>query len=245
MNNQMTKLVEIILPFTPIKLNGNEICAITARPGMGKTTYALNLIKENSFILDNKKCLAYFVGNNKRKVESHPDYKSLVTRDHINLQWTSFGREDGFIFDVKRDVRKFNPEYIVIDGFEKLFKRYESDLKLMPEVDILLSDLRLLSDERKMPIIITTHVLSTAELRMSPPRPALCDLGSNTLETTADIILGLNSLYYYGYELDSNLEDISNTMELYQLKPWRFELEPYQFLTDKKTGMFSPKEQKE
>ncbi len=95
-----------------------------------------------------------------------------------------------------------------------------------------------------MPIIITTHVLSTAELRISPPRPALCDLGSNTLETTADIILGLNSLYYYGYELDSNLEDISNTMELYQLKPWRFELEPYQFLTDKKTGMFSPKEQK-
>jgi len=66
---------------------------------------------------------------------------------------------------------------------------------------------------------------------------------SNTLETTADIILGLNSLYYYGYELNSNLEDITNTMELYQLKPWRFELEPYKFLTDKKTGMYSPKEE--
>ena len=239
----MIKHTRIDIPFTLLTLIDNDFCAITARPSMGKTLYALNIIRENSVIGKNK-CLAFFIGNNKKAVYNLEFYEEFTKHENINIFSVNFGREDTFIFDLKRNVREVKPDYIVIDGLEKLFRQYESDLKLTPEVDLLLSDLRILCDELKIPIIITTHVLSTAELRITPPKPMLCDLGSNTLESTIDLILGLNSLYYYGYELNPEGHDISNTMELHQLKPWGFELEPYRFYVDRETGAFSPKEER-
>lgn len=235
----MIKRIKISLPFTSLTLNNNDICAIVARPSMGKTLYAMNIIKHNSWV-GRKKCLAYFVGNNKKPVYKFDLYNEFSKDDIINMFKMSYGREDAFIFDLKRDVNEFKPEYVVIDGFEKLFKQYESNLKLLPEVDLLLSDLRMLSDEKNIPIILTTHVLSTAEFRISPPKPMLCDLGSNTLESTVDKILSLNSLFYYGYGVDSKGYDISSVMELHQLKPWNYEIEQYNFTFDKETGNFIP-----
>jgi|GEM_PF-5818815 len=237
----MTKHIRIDLPFTLLTLIDNDFCAITARPSMGKTLYAMNTIKENSVIGKNR-CLAFFVGNNKKAIYNLKLYREFTKHENINIFSMNFGRGDAFLFDLKRLVRDVNPDYVIIDGFEKLFKQYEIDLKLTPEVDQLLSDIRILSDEKKIPIIITTHILSTAELRITPPKPMLCDLGSNTLESTVDLILGLNSLYYYGYGLNSEGHDISKTTELHQLKPWRYELEPYTFRLGKEIRDYIPKE---
>ncbi len=92
---------DIKMPFTPLALNGGQVCIIGSRPSAGRTHYALHLLQDNSLKGNNRKCLLYFISNSKKQTVQGSGFGAmLVSSENVSLNWVNFGRGDQFIVDV-------------------------------------------------------------------------------------------------------------------------------------------------
>ncbi len=242
MKNNADAVAEIKMAFIPLNVSGNELYIVGAVPVVGRTFYTLHLIEENSLKYGNKKCLVYFVGYSKQKIIRDSSFgKLLDSSENVNMQRVNFRRGKQIIRDIKHEVSKNKPDYIVVDGFEKLFGHEEKE-DLPKEVDTTLSELRTFCDKKNIPIILTTRILLSAE-KTTTARPLLCDFGSKVLEINAKHVLSLSSPFYHIDDYNIEGEDMRNTMVLYKLKTEALSLvsEPTQFIIDKGTGQFYSK----
>ena len=242
MNTPCETTTDIKMPFVPLMLSEPQIIILGAALTVGKTLYVLHLLEENSLKGSDKKGLVYFVSTPNRVVVKNSGFgKMLETSENIGLHLVNRGIGEQLIFDMKRKISAFKPEYIVIDGFEKIFDRNMEGVALLNKVNKLFSDLKLLSTEINVPVIVTTTILLTDEIHSNHTRPLLCRFGSNVVEiTAAKHVLNLDSPFHYGSEENINKEDIWRTMVLYKLNPSSTVIIPTRFEIDKEAERFYP-----
>lgn len=236
----------IFIPFAPIRLVSNDILVIGSRPVTPRTFFSIQIIEENS-VRSDLKGLAYFIGTQKqRTIANSGKGKILHECPNLNLQFESFGVGDQLILNLKRQVQEWKPQYVVLDGLDKVFPVYNDKEQLVKDVNVLLSDLRQLSDRFRLPIIISTHVLFGADIRGYKFEPMLAYFGSDVLEIISDFILTLDSPYASS-ALDITAEDSEtrDLMQLHILKPFSQARIPYEFKIDRDTNRFYPIKSKE
>lgn len=236
----------IKMPFIPLSLNGNQIVVVGSKPIAGRTFYILHLIEENSLKNNNFKCLLYFVGHSKRQTVKQSGFGAMLMKsENVNLNWVNYARNGQFISEIKRKVMDFKPDFIAIDGIEKLFGGALDESELLNEVDMFLNDIRILSAETRIPIVLTTNILLNGESSVSAPRPLLCDFGSYVLEIKADHVLSLINPFYDGEVENKDEEDTWGTMEIYQLNQNTGVFQPTEFIIDKEAGRYYTKPENE
>lgn len=233
----------ITMPFIPLDISSNQVFVVGAKMQAGRTLYALHLIEENSLKRNNKKCLAYFVSNNKETVKQSGFSAMLTNSRNVKVNFIKYHNGDQLITDIVYDALDFTPSYIVIDGFEKFFNRslLNTETELLNEVDMLLSHLQIISDDKKIPIILTTNILLSGESHVFHSRPLLCDFGTSVLEVTAHHVCSLRSPFYDGDTEKTQGEDTWGTMQIYQLLKDTSVKIPTDFTIDKEEGRFYSK----
>lgn len=232
----------IKMPFIPLSLNGNQIVVVGSKPNAGRTFYTLHLIEENSLKNNNYKSLLYFVGHSKKQTVKQSGFGAMLMKsENVNLNWVNYARKGQFVSEIKSKVMDFKPDFIAIDGIEKLFGGDLDERELLNEVDMFLNDIRILSDEKKIPIVLTTNIILNGESQIQPPRPLLCDFASNVLEIKAAHVLSISCPFYAENTENTDGEDTFETMEIYQLNQNTVVLQPTKFIIDKEAGRYYTK----
>jgi replicative DNA helicase len=202
----------IQLPFTDINLHGGNLVFIGSRPGMGKSQYFLQLISNN--VEKKSICLCYFPYQRRKIVEDRFDNMGLEINNRIFLNFQPFLDFIEFRDYVKKDFEKYSPSFIIIDGLERIFAPSIHNSYFNEFV----RGLYLLSEEINIPIICSAYISSSVEERMGNRYPYLSDFNSAAIEIFSDLLLVLDRPFYYGYEEDTNGNNIKNYASLITLK---------------------------
>lgn len=225
----------IQFPFTDIYLKGPSLAFIGSRPGMGRTQYLLQLIKENCLEHNNSsKCLAYFPFQRKSIVEDRIKNLMEDQSDAIIADFKLIQSKDELSKSIIKQKIKYNAFFIVIDGIEKIVKpnitnSYFNDL---------IRDLYILTEDLSIPIICTTYLNSSLEERFGAMHPRLLDFNSEGIEIYSDVALALHRPYYYGYEEDENGNNVVNQACLFTLKNIAGPKARYDFLYNEENNLF-------
>ncbi|XBT18467.1 MAG: replicative DNA helicase [Candidatus Shikimatogenerans sp. Tder] len=212
----------------------SDLIIIAARPGMGKTSFALSMIlkilKNNKSILIYSlemsayqlinKLLSYSTNINFYKIKNlsfnKNDLKkinkkikklkkySLYIDDSSNLSIIDFKIKS------RRYLIKYNIKLIIIDYLQLMNinnKNYKFTNREQ-EISIISKTLKSLAKELNIPIIAISQLSRAVEIRGGDKRPILSDLReSGAIEQDADIVIFLyRANYYYQYNTNKKYE---------------------------------------
>ena len=199
-----------------------ELILVGGRPSMGKTGFAISLIK-NLCMDDNKSCL-YFTLSESPKILIERIIKMVANMDVTDPQSLSPKKRER-IKETAKAIRKSSliiegksisidsitrkclkhslqdkPDFIVIDYLQLIYSKDErsNDSQLLPYVKKLRKTARLI----KCPIILLTQLPRTIEERANH-RPMLCDLREyGLIEGYADKVIFLHRDEYYDFDTE-------------------------------------------
>ena len=169
---------------------------IGGRPGMGKTTFVVNLAVQYN------KPVAFFSLEQSEfdlnKVEGFTNSKGLIFVDDP-VQFT--------VGDFQQRLRQMKKEHdiqVAIVDYLQLMNvdlPNKSEINRNDELKIIASGLKAIAEELQIPIIVTSQISRLAEHRPSK-KPILDDLCSSILDSVDDVHL-LYRESYYGLNKDS------------------------------------------
>ncbi len=202
-------------------LNRSDLILLAARPGMGKTSFALNIARNVSVI--GKKTVAFFslemtkeqlasrllssealVGGTKlRTGRILPDeWKRLIGAGDILKNAPMYLDDTPGITvpEMKAKLRRLKrPDLVVID-YLQLMSTGRRDGNRVQEISELTRNLKILAKEINVPVICLSQLSRASEQRQDH-RPQLSDLrDSGSIEQDADIVLFLYRDGYYDRE---------------------------------------------
>ncbi len=206
-----------------IGLNDTDLIIVAARPGMGKSAFALN-IAANVCRGENAKSVCYFsleMGNEQLVTrmlssESLVNGYSLRSGDIKPEEWKSLARGADELssmplyFDetagitvsqMKAKVRRIPNCGLVIIDYLQLMSSPNNYNNRVLEISEITRQLKLMAKELKIPVILLSQLNRSVESR-TDKHPQLADLReSGSIEQDADVILFLYREGYYNKEL--------------------------------------------
>ena len=204
-------------------LNKSDLIILGARPGMGKTSFALNIAR--NVAINAKKTVCFFSLEMtrdqlaQRMLSNEASIKSekLRTGDLTTDEWTRLVQaganlsEANLYFDETSAITvpemkaklmrmKNKPNLVIID-YLGLMKSAKSTENRVQEVSDITRNLKIMAKELNIPIIVCAQLSRGTEAKGKSHKPALSDLReSGSIEQDADIVLFLYRDVYYDSE---------------------------------------------
>lgn len=209
-------------------LNKSDLLILAARPGVGKTSFALNIAANVCRNTADKEVVVFSLEMSKEQIVSRMlSAESLVENDHLmkgtisSSDWEKLARGADrmsvmnlYLDDtagvtvpqIKAKVRRLkNPGLIIIDYLQLMNsgKRAENRVN---EISEITRQLKLMAKELNVPVITLSQLSRSVESRPDK-RPMLSDLReSGSIEQDADIVM---FLYREGYYNRDKVEDVN------------------------------------
>ena len=199
-------------------LNRSDLILLAARPGMGKTSFALNIARHAG--VKSRKKIAFFslemskeqIASRLLSTEGLIEGTKLRTGKLSNEEWTRLveagdvlGKTEIYLDDtpgitvpsMKAKLRRLRGvDLVVIDYLQLMGGTRRTDNRVQ-EISEITRNLKILAKEMNVPVITLSQLSSASEQR-TDHRPQLSDLrDSGSIEQDADIVLFLYREGYY------------------------------------------------
>lgn len=212
-------------------LNKSDLIILGARPGMGKTSFALNIVR--NVAVNTGKTVCFFSLEMtrdqlaQRMLSSEAGIKSekLRTGELDDDEWTRLAQageslsKANIYFDessnitvpeMKAKLRRMNKVDLVVIDYLGLMHSPRNIDNRVQEISEITRNLKIMAKDLKVPIIACAQLSRGTEGKGKSHRPALSDLrDSGSIEQDADIVLFLYRDAYYDNE-KSDDEDRSD-----------------------------------
>ena len=213
-------------------LNRSDLILLAARPGMGKTSFALNIARNAA--CRSKKTVAFFslemskeqLASRLLSTEALISGTKLRTGKLNDEEWSRLipasdvlSKAELYLDDtpgititeMKSRLRRLrNLDLVVIDYLQLMGSGRRIDNRVQ-EISEITRNLKILAKEMNVPVI-TLSQLSRASEQRTDHRPQLSDLrDSGSIEQDADIVL---FLYREGYYSEKNTEQAAPTADM-------------------------------
>ncbi len=203
-------------------LNKSDLIILGARPGMGKTSFALNIAR--NVAVQSGKTVCFFSLEMtrdqlaQRMLSSEAGIKSekLRTGDLTADEWTRLAQagenlsKADIYFDetssitvpeMKAKLRRMRKVDLVVIDYLGLMKSAKATENRVQEVSEITRNLKIMAKELAVPVIACAQLSRGTETKGKSHRPALSDLReSGSIEQDADIVLFLYRDTYYDSE---------------------------------------------
>lgn len=210
---------------TIMGLNKSDLILIAARPGMGKTSFALN-IASNVSMRSNKKVAFFSLEMTKEQLASRVlsaaaevSSTSLRTGKLSPSEWTDLieagdkvAKSEIYIDDtsnitvpqMKAKLRRLHGVDLVIVDYLQLMSSSRRIDNRVQEISEITRSLKIMAKELDIPVIALSQ-LSRASEQRAQHRPVLSDLrDSGSIEQDADIVMFLYRPNYYNNDEDDS-----------------------------------------
>ncbi len=205
-------------------LNKTDLIILGARPGMGKTSFALNIAR--SVAVNSKKTVCFFslemtrdqlaqrMLSNEASIES----EKLRTGDLTTDEWTRLAQagtnlaSSQIYFDetpgitvpeMKAKLRRMKKVDLVIIDYLGLMQSAKKTENRVQEVSDITRNLKAMAKELNIPIIACAQLSRGTEAKGKSHKPALADLReSGSIEQDADIVMFIYRENYYKSETE-------------------------------------------
>ncbi len=210
-------------------LNRSDLIIVGARPGMGKTAFALNLARNVAVQSQKTVCffslemsrdqLAQRLLSSEALIESNklrtgnlsPDEWTRLTQASQNLSPVNFYIDETSgitVPEMKAKLRRIkNVDLVIVDylGLMQSAKRTENRVQ---EVSDITRNLKIMAKELQIPVLVCAQLSRGTEAKGKSHRPALSDLReSGSIEQDADIVLFMyRDIYYQNENQDPNVQ---------------------------------------
>ncbi len=213
-------------------LNRSDLIILAARPGMGKTSFALNIAKHAACI--SKKTVAFFslemskeqlasrllssealVGGTKLRTGklSEEEWQRLISAgDVLNKADLYLDGTPGItVSEMKAKLRRLkNIDLVIIDYLQLMSSGGRHTDNRVQQISEITRNLKILAKEINVPVICLSQ-LSRASEERNDHKPQLSDLrDSGSIEQDADIVL---FLYREGYYDKDKGENVSSAVD--------------------------------
>ena len=212
-------------------LNKSDLIILGARPGMGKTSFALNIVR--NVAVNTGKTVCFFSLEMtrdqlaQRMLSSEAGIKSekLRTGELDDDEWTRLAQageslsKANIYFDessnitvpeMKAKLRRMNKVDLVVIDYLGLMHSPRNIDNRVQEISEITRNLKIMAKDLKVPIIACAQLSRGTEGKGKSHRPALSDLrDSGSIEQDADVVLFLYRDAYYDNE-KSDDEDRSD-----------------------------------
>ena len=200
-------------------LNRSDLIILAARPGMGKTSFALNIAR--NVALKGKKTVAFFslemtkdqlvsrllssealVGGTKLRTGklSDEEWQRIISAGDVLSKCEMYLDDTPGISvpAMKSKLRRLkNIDLVVIDYLQLMTTGRHTDNRVQ-EISEITRNLKVLAKELSVPVICLSQLSRASEKRAEDHRPQISDLrDSGSIEQDADIILFLYREAYY------------------------------------------------
>lgn len=212
-------------------LNKSDLIILGARPGMGKTSFALNIVRNVAVNTGRTVCFFSLEMTRdqlaQRMLSSEAGIKSekLRTGELDEDEWTrlaqagdSLSKADIYfdetssitVPEMKAKLRRMKKvDLVVIDYLGLMHSARQIDSRVQ-EISEITRNLKIMAKELKVPVIACAQLSRGTEAKGKSHKPALSDLrDSGSIEQDADIVLFLYRDAYYDSE-KSDDEDLSD-----------------------------------
>lgn len=203
-------------------LNKSDLIILGARPGMGKTSFALNIVR--NVAVNTGKTVCFFSLEMtrdqlaQRMLSSEAGIKSekLRTGELDDDEWTRLAQagdslsKANIYFDetssitvpeMKAKLRRMKQVDLVVIDYLGLMKSARQTENRVQEVSEITRNLKIMAKDLKVPVIACAQLSRGTETKGKSHRPALSDLReSGSIEQDADIVLFLYRESYYDNE---------------------------------------------
>lgn len=213
-------------------LNKSDLIILGARPGMGKTSFALNIARNVAVNAGKTVCFFSLEMTRdqlaQRMLSSEAAIKSekLRTGDLASEEWTRLTQagenlsKAELYFDESSDItvpemkakllRMKRVDLVVIDYLGLMHSPRHTDNRVQ-EISEITRSLKVMAKELKVPVIACAQLSRATETKGKSHKPMLADLrDSGSIEQDADIVLFLYREAYYDSEKNAD-EDRSDT----------------------------------
>ncbi|MGN0493555.1 MAG: replicative DNA helicase [Acutalibacteraceae bacterium] len=212
-------------------LNKSDLIILGARPGMGKTSFALNIVRNVAMNTGRTVCFFSLEMTRdqlaQRMLSSEAGIKSekLRTGELDDDEWTRLAQagdalsKANIYFDetssitvpeMKAKLRRMKQVDLVVIDYLGLMKSARPTENRVQEVSEITRNLKIMAKDLKVPVIACAQLSRGTEAKGKSHRPALSDLReSGSIEQDADIVLFLYREAYYDGE-KSDDEDRSD-----------------------------------
>lgn len=205
------------------KLNGlhkSDLIILAARPGMGKTSFALNIAQNaamdgNSVMIFSMEMSATQLGQRMLAMSACVDMENLKTGNLSSDDWMALSdAQDSYenctlyiddtsdlsVMEMKNKCRRLKAEkgldLIIVDYLQLMNMGYKTD-NLVAAIGQITRNLKVMAKELDVAIILLSQLSRASEQRANH-RPQLSDLrDSGSIEQDADIVIFLRRDDYY------------------------------------------------
>lgn len=215
-------------------LNKSDLIILGARPGMGKTSFALNIAR--NVAINSKKTVCFFslemtrdqIAQRLLSNEASVESTKLRTGELSPDEWTRLGMAGAHLSEadiyldetsgitvpeMKAKLRRMKKVDLVIIDYLGLMHSAKKTENRVQEVQEITGNLKIMAKELKIPVIVCAQLSRGTEAKGKSHIPALSDLReSGSIEQDADIVMFLYRETYYDNEKTDD-EDRSNPNE--------------------------------
>ncbi len=203
-------------------LNKSDLIIIAARPGMGKTSFALNIVRNVAVNAGKTVCFFSLEMSRdqlaQRMLSSEAGIKSekLRTGELDDDEWTRLAQagenlsKANIYFDetsnitvpeMKAKLRRMKKVDLVVIDYLGLMKSARNIDNRVQEVSEITRNLKIMAKDLGVPVIACAQLSRGTEAKGKSHKPALSDLrDSGSIEQDADIVLFLYRDTYYDNE---------------------------------------------
>ena len=210
-------------------LNRSDLIIVGARPGMGKTAFALNIARNVAVQSGKKVCFfslemsrdqlaqrllsseAMIESGKMRTGELSSDEWTRLNQASQNLSTTKLYIDETSgitVAEMKAKLKRMKDvDFVIVDylGLMQSAKRTESRVQ---EVSDITRNLKIMAKELQIPVMVCAQLSRGTETKGKSHKPALSDLReSGSIEQDADIVLFLyRDIYYQNENSDPNIQ---------------------------------------